>query len=73
MEITHSNILTRTSEVEIGGGGEETYVVSFPLVLTSVTCPVEGCLARAHNPGSLRKHFMFRHWRYNIAILQEVS
>ena len=41
-------------------------------VLTLVACLVEGCLARAQKLGRLREHFMYRHWKANIAILQEV-
>ena len=40
-------------------------------LLTSVTFLVDGCLPRAHNPGILIYHFMYRHWNYQIAILQE--
>ena len=56
-------IMTQTQGVEIGGGGMETYVVSFPQVFKSVTCVLEGCPAREHNPGRLRDHFMDRHWK----------
>ena len=71
MEITHSNILKQTCGVDVGGGGAETYVLSLTCVLTLVKLLVEGCTARVHNPGSLRKHFMYRHRKYKIAILQE--
>ena len=50
VEVTYGKFMTQTREVEVVGGGLEMYVVSFPLVLTSVVCLVEGCLARTHNP-----------------------
>ena len=38
----------------VGGGGEVTYVVSFPWVLKTVRCPVTGCLEVVHSAGQLR-------------------
>ena len=50
----------------------ETYVVSLPRVLLLMACPVEGCLVRANNLGRICEHFVYMHWKANIAILQEV-
>ena len=71
MERTHKKILTQTHgvDVELGVGG--TYVVTFPCVLTVVTCLVEGFPERTHNPGWLCKHFMYSNWKAKIAILNE--
>ena len=33
---------------------------------------MEGCPANAKKPVRLREHFMFRHWKSKVAILQEV-
>ena len=57
--------------VDVGGGGLEVYKVSFPWILKSVDCQVEGCPAKAKTPERLREHFMFRHWKSKVAILQE--
>ena len=46
------------------------YMVSFPRVLKLAACPVDGCMARTHNPGRLREHFMYCHWKVKVAILQ---
>ena len=50
--------------------GPETYVVSFPRVLTSVIFPVEGYLERENKLGRLMEHFMYRHWKQQIPIQQ---
>ena len=42
MEISHWIITTQTREVDVGGGGLDTYVVSLPHVLKSVACIVDG-------------------------------
>ena len=65
-ERTHGKIMTQTCGVDIIVGGEETYLVSLPCVLTLVECLVEGCPERAHNQGRLHKHFMYRHWKAKI-------
>ena len=57
--------------VDVEGGGLEVYKVSFPWILKSVDCPVEGCPAKAKTPGRLRGDFIFRHWKLKVAILQE--
>ena len=60
MERSHGIVLTRVREVEVGGGGPETYKVSFPRILKLVECPMEGCPARGKNSrinaGSQRCH-----------------
>ena len=70
MERKHGKILTQTCGMGVRVGRAENCVVSFPCVLTSVACPVEGCPTKAHNPGRLREHFMYRHCKANIAIIQ---
>ena len=47
-------------------------MVSFPWLLKLVVCPVYGCPVRVINPGRLREHFMYRHWKSKVAILQEL-
>ena len=49
MERTHRKVVTLTRGVDIEVRGVDTYGVSFPRILTAVTCPVEGCTARSHN------------------------
>ena len=56
--------------VDVGGGGTETYVLSFLWVLKLVTCPVDGCLARTNNPGRLRENFMYQNWKFKAAIIK---
>ena len=68
----HGIFLTQSRGVDVRGGGSETYVVSLLQILKSVECPVEGCPARANNPGRLRYHFMYRHCKAKVAIIQEV-
>ena len=41
-------------------------------MLKLVACPVYGCPERANNPERLRGNFMYRHWKSNMVILQEV-
>ena len=71
MESYHRIVIPHNRGVEVGGGGPETYVVSFPQALKSVACPVDGCPERAHNPVRLRENFMYWHWKAKISILQE--
>ena len=40
-------------------------------VLKSVECPVEGCPEWASTLGILREHFMYRHCKLKVAIIQE--
>ena len=40
MEITYEIVLLQTRGIDVGGGGPETYVVSFMRLLESVTFPV---------------------------------
>ena len=55
MEITHCKIFSHTHGVDIVGAGADMCVISLPFVLMLVTCLVEGCPERAHNPGRLCK------------------
>ena len=57
--------------METRRGGRETYVVSLPLVMTSVACLVEGFHARAHPPGRLQGYFMYSLWKDQVLIQQE--
>ena len=43
VDLSHGIVMPQTWGVDVSGGGLETYVVSFPRVLNSVTCPVDGC------------------------------
>ena len=70
MERSHRIFIPQTGGVDLGRGVTETYVMSFPRVLNSVACPVDGCLTRAHNLVRLREHFVYRHWNSNVEILQ---
>jgi hypothetical protein len=47
------------------------YRVSFPKILTRVTCPVAGCSGNASSWTNLRRHFTYRHPRDIIVILEE--
>ena len=71
MEISQGIVITKTGGVDVGGGVTETYVVSFPRVLKSVACLVDGCPERAHNPDRLRDNFMYPHWKAKVVILHE--
>ena len=71
MERTHGRVFPQVRGVDVGGGGLEVYKVSFPRIQKSVECPVEGCPAKEKTPGRLREHFMFRHWKLMVGILQE--
>ena len=46
-------------------------MVFFPKVLQEVICPVPGCPSVAHSAGRLCEHFMFRHFRSKVAVVQE--
>ena len=59
MERSHGIVLTHNRGVDFGGGGQETYLVSFPRILKSVECQVKGCPARANNPRKLMEHFIY--------------
>ena len=58
MERFHGRVLPPTRGVDVGGGGLETYVVSFQNILKLVEFPVEVFPVRANNPRRLREHFM---------------
>ena len=63
MERSHGILMPQVRGVDVGGGGPEIYKVSFPRIIKSVECPVEGFLARAKPPGRLMENFMYRHWK----------
>ena len=71
MERTHGKLLTQARGVNIEGGVLEVYKVSFPRILKLVDFLVGKCPAKAKKPGRLRVHFMFRHWKLEVAIFQE--
>ena len=71
MDRAHGRLLPQVRGVDVGGVGLEIYKVSFPRIIKSVDCPVEGCPAKAKTLGRLREHFMFRHWKFKVTILQE--
>ena len=52
-------------------GGPATDVVYFPREIQEVKCTVPGFPAVAHSARKLRKHFMYHHFRYKVAVVQE--
>ena len=68
-ESSHGIFLPYTRGVDVGGGGSDTYVVSFTWILKSAECPVEGCPIRANTPGRLRENFMYRCWKARVEIV----
>ena len=70
MERSHGIVLPQVRGLDVGGGGLETYKVSFLRILKLMECLVEGCPARSKNPGILKKIFMYRHWKLKVAIMQ---
>ena len=71
MERQHGRIPPYTREVEVGGWGSVTYVVSFPWVLKTVVCQVTGCPTVAHSTGRLGENFMYINFFLRIAVVQE--
>ena len=57
--------------MDVGRGGPDTYVVSLQQVLKLVACKKDRFPERAYNLCRFRKHFMYCHWKSNVAILQE--
>jgi hypothetical protein len=49
------------------------YLVSFPKTVTSIDCPIEGCPGKATSRANLRAHFMHRHVKDTLIILDEGS
>ena len=72
MDRSHDIVLPHNRGLEFGGGGTETYVVSFTWILKLVGCLVERYTAKANNPGRLRQNFMYRNWKLRVTIAQEV-
>ena len=80
MERTYDKLFPQLRSVDVRGGGLEVYKVSFPWILKSVDCLVEGCPDKAKSPGRLRENLCFviinqmwpscrRHWnRYRGVI-----
>ena len=52
-------------------GEAQTYRVSFWKTLLQLRCPVSGCLGGASNWSNLQVHFMHRHLKDTIMILEE--
>ena len=71
MESINGRNLAQNREVYTKGCGKDIYRVSFHPVLTSMTCPVEGWPEKSHTLGRLKKHFIYRHWKAQVAIVQE--
>ena len=59
-------------EVDTGVGGRETYVLSFPRVLTSVACPVEVFPDRSHTLVKLWGCLMYRQCKTQLEIMKGV-
>ena len=75
IERAHGRVLPQVRGVDVRGGGLEVYKVSFPWILKSVDCLVEGCPDKAKSPGRLRENLCFviinqmwpscrRHWNH---------
>ena len=47
MDIAHGRVLSQVGGVYVRIGGLDVYKLSFPWILKSVDCPVEGCPAKA--------------------------
>ena len=47
------------------------YRVSFPKTVHSIDCPIKGCPGKATSRANLRAHFMYRHVRDTLVILDE--
>ena len=71
MASSHGICFPHIRGVDEVGGGPTTYVVSFPKVLQEVRCPVPGFPVVAHITVRLREHFMFCHFRSQMAVFQE--
>ena len=63
MDIFDGRVFPQVRGVDVGGGGLEVYRVSFPRIIKSVECPMEGCPTRSKNPGMLRENIMFQQWK----------
>ena len=71
MERYHGIVLPQNRGADVGGGGSETYMVSFLQNLKSLEWPVEGYMERLNTPGRLWDHFMYWHWKVEVAVVQE--
>ena len=50
-EQANRTVTTKTSGVDVGGRGMDTYLSDFPQVLKTVACPVDRFPERTQNPG----------------------
>ena len=66
----HGGSVAQNQDVDTGGGGRETYRVSFPRVLTLAACLVEVFPEMSHTPGRLQEHFMYLHWKDQVEIFR---
>ena len=71
MEISNGICVPRTRGVDEIQEGTFTYLVSFSRVLQEVNFPVPGCPRVAHIAGRLCEHFMYRHFRSKVTVVQE--
>ena len=53
------------------GGGPTTYVVSLPRFLQQVNYLVTRCLTVPHSVGRIQEHFMYCHFFFKVAVVQE--
>ena len=70
-ERSHGICVPQTRGADELGGGPYTYAVYFPRVLQEVKCLVPGCPSEAHSAGRLHEHFIYRHFKFNVVVVQE--
>ena len=63
----------QTQGFDVGGEGPTTYVVSLPIILKSVECPLIVCIKKSHSAGKMLEHFMHRNFDLKDTVLQEES
>ena len=73
MSRSHGIWVHQTRGVDEVGVGASTYLVSFPRLLQEVKCPVPGCPVEVHSAGRLREHFMYRHFRSKVVVVQYMT
>ena len=69
--LIHVICVPQTRVFDEVGGGSTTYVVSFPRVLQEVKFPVTGCPEVVYIVGRLCEHFIYRHFKSKVALVQE--
>ena len=62
------NNQVQNQEVDTEERRMDTNMVFFPIVLTSVVIPAEGCPYRSNTPGRIREHFIYQHWKDQLEI-----